>query len=894
LTVNLEKPFGRYRLVSLLGEGGMGQVWKAHDPALERHVAIKILPPELIADASRVSRFIQEARAASALNHPHVVAVYDIGEETFDGEAAPVRYIAMELVDGRTLREMLDAGNLELRKGLKIVTQVAEALAAAHASGIVHRDLKPENIMVTNAGYAKVLDFGLAKLRGREVTAGEDTRTIAKDTEPGTVMGTVGYMSPEQAQGRATDSRSDIFSLGCVLYEVAAGKRAFRGDSSVDTLHKIIHNDPEPLRTIRPDAPPDLVRILRKMLAKDPDERYQSAKDLAIDLRDLLRDLDTNPSSPAATAPVAVIPQRSRWLPAALAGVAILAVVVAFFVLRRSKPQPASSAEPATGSMRITRVTASGKVIASVISPDGRYVAFVTSDQGEQRLVMRQMATGQTLELMPSIRRGSFWGLTFSNDGQSVYYGLKGPDEPSGAIHQVSTLGGTPRKIIENIDSQPSFSADGKRMAFLRARFPTAEESALMVANPDGSDAKALATIRLPERFVPVFFAGASWSPDGTMIATGVTNGDAVKGRVVAIDVRTGTIRTLAENNWNFVGQVGWMPDQKGLAFIAGNPREQRSQVWYLPYPSGEPYPLTNDLFDYRQISITSDGKSLMTVASDAAADIWLYPDNGSPKRITAAKLEGAFGVEALADGRILFTSLDTGKNDIWVMNADGSGRTLLTRDPNENLWPVPSPRGDFIVYTSVTPKGYEICRMNMDGSGRRVLTTTAVRGTRLDISPDGRSVVFEDEKTVGILSRVSVEGGKSEPLTSMLSFFPRYSPDGSMIAAYMQDHAGSPFLLAAFPASGGAPLKTIDFVPSFAKSAIRWTSDQKALIVNTAPSDRGNLWLVPFDGSAPRKLTGFDEHSIMAFAPMVGNKGWIISRGDLSRDAVLITGFRR
>lgn len=894
LTVNLEKPFGRYRLVSLLGEGGMGQVWKAHDPALERHVAIKILPPELIADASRVNRFIQEARAASALNHPHVVAVYDIGEETFNGESSPVRYIAMELVDGKTLREMLAAGNVDLRKGLKIVTQVAEALAAAHASGIVHRDLKPENIMVTSAGYAKVLDFGLAKLRARE--AGDDensSKTIAKDTEPGTVMGTVGYMSPEQAQGRAADSRSDIFSLGCVLYEVAAGKRAFRGDSSVDTLHKIIHNDPEPIRTIRADVPQDLVRILRKMLAKDPDERYQSAKDVAIDLRDLLRELDTNPSGPAATAPSAAIPPRRGWLPAVLGGLVLVAVVIALVVFRARRTPPATPAAAASA-MRITRVTASGKVIAAVISPDGKYVVFVTSDQGEQSLAMRQVATGQTLELVPRIRNGSFWGMTFTNDGQSVYYGMKGAEAPAGAIYQVSTLGGTPRMVVENIDSQPAFSPDGKRMVFLRARFPTNEESALMVANPDGSDVKALATIRLPERFVPIFFAGASWSPDGTMIAAGVTNGDEVKGRIVAIDARTGAIRTLAEKDWNLVGQVAWMPDQKGLAFIAGSPREQRSQVWYLPYPTGEPYPLTNDLFDYRQISLTSDGNSLMTVASDTAADIWLLPDNGAPKRITAAKLEGAFGVEALADGRILFTSLETGKNDIWIMNADGSGRTLLTRDPNENQWPVLSPRGDFIVYTSITPKAYEVCRMNLDGSGRRVLTTTAIRGAHVDLSPDGRTIVFEDSKSVPILSRVAVEGGKGEPLTSVLSYLPRYSPDGTRIAAYMQERPDSRILLAIFPAAGGAPLQTIDSVPSFNRSALRWTPDGRALIVNTAPTDRGNLWLIPLDGSAHRKLTTFDEHSIMAFAPMAGGRGWILSRGDLSRDAVLITGFRR
>jgi len=890
-----EQTLGRYRLLSLLGEGGMGKVYKGYDPNLERNVAIKILPSNLVSDASRLSRFIQEARSASALNHPHVVAVYDIGEEKLEGSAESVRFISMELVEGKTLRELMGSGHFELRKGLKAIMQVAEALGAAHAAGIVHRDLKPENVMITNSGYAKVLDFGLAKLRGREDESSELSRTEVKGTEPGTVMGTVGYMSPEQAEGKPADHRSDIFSLGCLLYELAAGRRAFFGSSSVDTLHRIIHAEPEPLRTLRPDTPPELVRIVRKALAKDPDERYQSVRDLALDLRELLREIDSNPSGPAVSGSVpALTPPPRRWLWPALAALLLLALGAAFtMVLLRS----GAAVAPSRSEMRITRVTASGKAIAAAISPDGKFVSYVVSDQGEQSLWVRQMASGQSLQLIPP-KRDAYWGIAFAPDG-SIYYGQKSAAAPAGAIYQISALGGTPRKIISEIDCQPTFSPDGKRMAFLRARFPTASESALIVANTDGTDVRTLATVRNPELFVPIFFAGASWSPDGKLIAAAIVNRAVIDARVVTVDVGNGAMKSVAQGQWRQVGSVAWMPDQHGIVAIAQGNNDSRNQVWYVSHPEGKTSQITNDLFDYRAVSLTADGKSLMVVASDIAADVWVYAAGATPKRITAAKMEGNYGLDALPDGRIVFTSLETGKLDLWIMNADGSGRTLLTRDEHENRSPVVTPDGKLIVYVSVTSKQTELCRMNADGSDRRVLAI-ATSGTAPAVSPDGRWVLYETvdtttpaRKNILVLSRVSIDGGPAKFLTDYLSLIPAPSPDGSRIALYIQEKPDSPFDLSIIPAEGGAPLKRLTFAAPFFSSRIRWTPDGRALIVNTAPSDRANLWEVPIDGAAPRRLTQFDEHTLMAFAPLSTGKGWVLSRGDLSRDAVLITGFR-
>ncbi len=875
---------GRYRLISLLGEGGMGKVYKGYDAALERHVAIKILPPELVADASRVSRFVQEAKTASALNHPHVVAIYDIGEEP-GGNGSAVRYIAMELVDGQTLRELLSSGTPDIKKGLRIVAQVANALAAAHAAGIIHRDLKPENIMVTLAGYAKVLDFGLAKLRHDDGPEPE-LRTAVKGTDPGSLMGTPGYMSPEQAQAKVVDHRTDIFSLGSIVYELATGRRAFHGDSPVDTLHQIIHTDPEPIRSVRGDAPPELIRIVRKALAKDPDDRYQTMRDMAIDLRDLLREVESSTSGISTAA--AVAPPRRQWVWPA---VAILMVVLAALIMV-FRPRPRVAPSPDGRSMRITRVTASGKVTGAAISPDGKFVAYSYSDQGEQSLWVRQMASGQSLELLPQ-RRVAVWGMAFSPDG-SIYFGERNAGVTSGAIYQISPLGGAPRKIIEEIDSQPTFSPDGKRMAFLRTRFPTPDESALMVANIDGSEARPLATARTPEFFVPVFYAGASWSPDGKVIATAMNRLDG-NARIVGVDTATGAVTTIAKGDWPLVAQVAWLPDQSALIAIMQTSNDRRAQVWYVPYPEGQPTPITKDLFDYRMASVTADGTSLLTVAADVAADIWINAEGATPKRITSAKLEGAFGVAPLADGRIVFTSLDTGKIDIWMMNADGSGRVLLTRDLYENRNPVVTPDGQSIVYLSATSKQNEICRMNLDGSGRRVLARS-VTNSSIDVSPDGKWVLYETlipEVSTPVIARVSTEGGKSMMLTNYLSIIPSYSPDGSRIAMYFQEKPGARFYLGIMAADGGPPLKRFEFPVRNLFSRIKWMPDGKALVVNTAPSDRGNLWLVPLDGSVPRRLTQFDERQIMAFAPLRAGKGWVISRGDQSRDAVLITGFK-
>ncbi|HEY3123852.1 MAG TPA: serine/threonine-protein kinase [Thermoanaerobaculia bacterium] len=366
---------GPYEIVAPLGAGGMGQVYRARDSRLGREVALKVLPEEVASDSSRLHRFEKEARSASALNHPSIVTVYEIGKER------AVSYIAMELVDGTTLREMLGEGALPVRRLL----QIADGLARAHASGIVHRDLKPENLMVTKEGFAKILDFGLAKLTQAEPESGQETKapTISAGTEPGVVMGTVGYMSPEQARGRSIDFRSDQFSLGSVLYEMATGKRAFTGESKPEILAAIIREEPEPIGPVNPKVPAPLRWIVERCLAKDPGERYASTQDLAREIA-TIRDRLSEASSAVEALPVA--PRRRSRLPAPLLLAAVAAALAATFFLGNRVGKKPSASPPSFQRLTFRRGTISNARFA----PDGQTIVFSAAGTGSPRRYSRR------------------------------------------------------------------------------------------------------------------------------------------------------------------------------------------------------------------------------------------------------------------------------------------------------------------------------------------------------------------------------------------------------------------------------------------------------------------------------------------------------------------------
>jgi eukaryotic-like serine/threonine-protein kinase len=867
--VSQPEQLGRYRLESFLGEGGMGRVYRAFDPSLGRPVAIKILPAALLHDRDRLDRFVREARTASALNHPNVVTIYEIGSS--DG----TQFIAMELLDGETLRER---GKLELRRAIEIIAQVADGVAAAHSAGVIHRDLKPENIIITKSGFAKILDFGLAKLR-EPSPPGNDGAT-ARKTDPGTILGSAGYMSPEQAAGRNADHRTDIFSLGCILYEALSGRRAFAGESSIDTLHKIIHDDPRPLRELSPDVPSELQRIVRKCLAKDPDERYQSAKDLAIDLRGLRREMDSQPGVAPA---LAGRKSRTRtiWIVPAIIALAIIATIP---FLRRSPRKPAVP-------MTVTRITASGNVIGAAISANGEYAAYAYSEAGKQSLLVRQLTSGSTLELVPPSPIG-MWGLTFSPDSRSVYYVIKSGSDPGSGLYEIPILGGTPRRLLQRIDSSVTFSPDRKQIAFVRLNEPKPGHSAIVIANADGSGEKVLTSKSPPDFYGPIFWGAPSWSPDGKLIATPLHTGR--ESKLVLIDRSSGREQSLTKESWSFVGHVCWLHDASGIVLVGSPLGRSERQLWLVSFPDGQRKQITNDLFDYRIVSLTDDDQSLLTVASDQTAAVWLAPlaGGGPAKKLTSGKYDGTEGVAA-ASNAVVFTSLDSGKWDLWSVDPQGNGRRQVTASAWQSFSPALSPDGRFIVFATPQENDWQLARINRDGGNLKMLCRVAPVGPVVgspDITPDGKWVIFQSAPDgVSRLWKVSIDGGTPVLLLGADSWRPSVSPDGKSVA-FVALSAGS---LHVAPLSSAGPTKTFEKVSVTNYCMVRWTPDGKALLNNCGLNDRKNMWLQPIDGSPPHQITHFDDQLILGFNVMPGGKELAVVRGVLSRDAVLIKNFR-
>src|SRR5689334_14057615 len=721
---------GSYEILSFLSRGGMGEVYLAEDKRLGRKVALKLLPSSLTKNDDRLRRFEQEARAASALNHPNIITIFEIR----DTGASHV--IATEFVEGETLRTRLNRVALTVSEALDIAIQVADALSAAHKAGIIHRDIKPENIMLRPDGYVKVLDFGLAKLSEQASPAvAAEAPTIQVRTGSGIVIGTAGYMSPEQARGLSVDHRSDIFSLGAVIYEMLARRKPFQGDTPSDTLASILKTEPPPLTRVVPGVPSELVRIVNKSLRKDREERYQVVKDLWLDLKALKQELEFQDkldrsvgSEGDATAMMAPgeptealsgsrpttersaisnisesisLEIRRHKVGAALLSLIVLLIVGAGgFGVYRWLNRADSMVH--FWDIKLTRLTNSGNVIDATISPDGKYIVYVLSDRSSQSLYIRQVSTANDKLIIPPAPVG-FFGMTFSPDGTELYYALKA-NLDAGTLYRIPVLGGTPVKVLEKIDGPVSFAPDGKQFVLVRGNYPNPGESALVIANLDGSGERNLVVKQNPDRFTPIFFTGPSWSPDGKIIAATVAR---VGGRskVVGFSAADGSEKDLSPESWPFAARVQWLPDMTALLVIAGDGAPV-AQVWILNYPDGRARRVTNDLGTYRALGVTNEGKTLTTVQAQGLLNLWVVPEGNAAKSIRLPT--GNIGFYSTAgnnlawapDGRIVFVSTESGNADIWVTDTTGSNRKQLTSNGAQNFSPVISPDGRFIVFS--------------------------------------------------------------------------------------------------------------------------------------------------------------------------------------------------
>jgi serine/threonine protein kinase len=892
---------GHYRILAELGRGGMGEVYRAEDVQLKREVALKVLPAELAADPHRLERFQREAETVAALNHPSIVTIYSVEQDQH------VRFLTMELVDGDSLDQVIPLAGLPLDQVVQLGSSLADALAAAHEKGIVHRDLKPANVMLPRQGGLKVLDFGLAKIaRSDEVGNAEAATQLATLTREGVVVGTTAYMSPEQARGEPVDTRSDIFSFGSLLYEAATGTRPFQGESSVDILHQIIHGEPEPLPAKLPDAPLQLHWILRKAMAKSPDERYQSARELAVDLKALKRDMELHSDSLSMASGSAVRPagnsskttSKRPWI--GLLGLAACILLVALWAMWGGSRGVTEAPRPKP-TISLQKLTSSGKVISAAISPDGRFFAYAeTTDRGGQSLHLRQISGGQSLELVPTQPVG-YWSIGFTRDGSEVLYATKSVDAPQGALFRISALGGQPRRIgVEGIDSLVALSPDGQRLAWFRAQYPNSDSSSLIVSNADGSGEETLATVSRPDQLAPRFFAGPAWSPEGRSIAA--TVGSSEPGgatRLMAFDATSGEVAWRHPAEWVWASHVAWLPGGDAVLVVGRVNFLHNNQIWRVPVPADPPVQLTNDLLIHRMVTLSDGGNSLMTVGTEKRGSMWVSPHDFSelPRQISRGAEDGYFGFALTHDNRVVYTTRNPDQYDLAVMNADGTQSSILTTGSSSEYSPRIAPDGR-IAFFALTANGVEVRRMDLDGGNQATLAT--VRGARetdvatLDISPNGEWVVYDD--FVGgfpTLWRVPLEGGTAEQVTELESQRPAVSPDSTRIAFFYRDSVDEFWKIGIAPIEGGEVEMIFDEPAFFARSFVRWAADGRALLINSRSDDRANLWRLPLDGGEPIKLTDFNEPRLtwVEFNPETGEMFFL--RTQWLRDAILIEGFR-
>ncbi len=867
---------GPYEVLAPLGAGGMGEVYRARDTKLGRDVAVKVLPDAFAQDAERLARFEREARVLASLNHPNVAAIY--GLEESEG----VRFLVLELVEGETLDERLAAGPLPIEEALRLARQIAEALEAAHEKAIVHRDLKPGNIKVTPDGKVKVLDFGIAKTFGADPSTADASRSpTLTSTQAGTVLGTPAYMSPEQARGRPVDKRTDIWSFGCVLYEMLTGRKAFGGATVSDTLAAILAREPD-WSAVPSSAPREVHQLLHRCLEKDANRRLRDAGDARLEIEEAVT---------RSASPVRRVGGRGVWL-GGIVLVGIAGLLLLFALRHRSGSGTGSISQP-----KLSQVTfAEGIEQFPTWSPDGSQLLYAAEAGGMRQIFVKRLATGEERRLMSD----SFDDIqpAWAPDGRTILFvrsrqaGKK--LEPGdvfgqydgGDLWALDVRTGKETKLLDNAFN-PAFSPDGQRIALDSS---WAGPRRIWVVNSVGSNPQQM-TSDVSEAVVHV---RPRWSPDGTRIV--FQNIERTKFDIRVVDTSTKKLTWVTNDLardlnpvWSSSGQFVYFSSDRG-----GGLNVWRIAVASEGSPASLPQQLTTGAGQDVEIAVSSDGKRLAFAILKQNADLWELPvspetglPEGPPREVIATTREDSRGAWSPDQNSIAFNSDRTGEMNIWLYflkdsstrqltrgsggdfqpnwspdgkriafftsrsgNADiwavdvGSGQLRqLTKSPSIDVNPFYSPDGSRIAYQSDQSGRLEVWVMGAEGAAPKQLTRVGVSGHFLRWTRDGRSILFRcpcSGKSQSLL--VDVEGGEPVPVAEITGgAHMSFSPDGSRVMDVLAHK-----VLWVSPLRSGAPEKVFEFDDSDSRIDYPvWSPDGRRVLFDRFRPQGGDIWMM-------------------------------------------------